>query len=63
MKKQHYIIIALILLIFGGAFYWYEVRPSQIRKKCIQSANTESNKAYFNETAYKKCLMENGIKE
>lgn len=73
MKKQYYIIVILTLIILGGAFYWYEVRPSQIRKGCIQITNSKFNpekfaadlsgKNYFDDTTYKKCLIENGVKE
>jgi len=33
-KKQHIGTIILVVMILGFIFYWYEYRPSQIKKKC-----------------------------
>lgn len=33
-NKQFRCLILLGLLIFGFVFYWYEYRPSKIRKDC-----------------------------
>ncbi len=42
-KKEIIITILAGLLIFGGLFYWYEVRPSQIRTRCtIESTPSRS---------------------
>jgi len=38
MKKQYYLIIGLVLIIFGGAFYWYELRPYFGKKECYKRA-------------------------
>ena len=84
MKKQYYIIVALILLILVGTFYWHELRPLSVKKDCFAKADTAKQTALnadnnaitsgleltkradyekiFNDE-YKKCLMENGIKE
>lgn len=35
--KQNWLkasLLVIIVVMVGGAFYWYEWRPSQIRKKC-----------------------------
>lgn len=32
--KFKIILIIIILAVLGGAFYWFEWRPSQIRKEC-----------------------------
>jgi len=45
MKKQYYIIIILILLIITGSFYWFEFRPTSIRKNCYALANEEKETA------------------
>ncbi len=45
MNKQKYFVIALVLLVLGGGFYWYELRPSSIKKDCFNKANTEKEKA------------------
>lgn len=33
--KQYKYIILIIVLILGFAFYWYEIRISNIRKDCV----------------------------
>lgn len=39
MKKSSIVILTLlVLLVLGGAFYWFEYRPSQIRKDCARRA-------------------------
>ncbi len=40
MKKQHYIIIVLVLVIIVGAFYWYELRTRFLKKDCFTKADT-----------------------
>ncbi len=34
MNKQKKIMVFLIILILGFIFYWFQIRPSQIRKGC-----------------------------
>ena len=45
MRKQHYIIIALVLIILGGAFYWYELRLLSLKKDCFAKADTAKQTA------------------
>lgn len=73
MNKKIRLIVIALLLIAGISFYWYEIRPSQIRKKCVSIVNNKKEfsaekylteregKTYFDENGYKKCLLENGI--
>jgi len=37
--KEYRLIIIIGLLILGGLFYWFQYRPSQIKKKCASEAN------------------------
>ena len=37
IKEYNYIII-IALIVIGGFFYWYEYRPSYIKKKCASDA-------------------------
>ena len=32
----HALIVILILVLAGGAFYWFEYRPAEIRKGCVE---------------------------
>lgn len=60
-------IIILILVVLVGAFYWYEWRPTQIRKKCAESANNYAhNSAYWQDNydkMYEFCQREYGIEK
>jgi len=38
------VVTILILLLTGGAFYWYEYRPAQIRKACVEKTIETSQK-------------------
>ena len=60
-------IIMLIVAIFGGLFYWYELRPAQIKKDCswvkqVRSAQQEVTEAQAIESQkrYEECLKEKG---
>ena len=54
-------IIVIILVISGASFYWYELRPSEIRKKCYDISLSGS--ILFKEVNYKNCLMDNGLEK
>lgn len=41
--KKTYSLILLVVLILGGAFYWYELRPTSIKKECFSKANEAKN--------------------
>lgn len=73
MKQGNYIIGIIILLAFliGGAFYWFQLRPAQIREFCakeVQKTTTKSLSEFvgkqitFDEN-YKKCLKEHGLEK
>ncbi len=58
MKEK--IILILIILIFitlGVAFYWYEWRPAQIRKECGGIATQ------LFPASYQNCLHQRGIEK
>jgi hypothetical protein len=54
--KEYKYIILILFFILGFAFYWYEWRPTQIKKKCFDVAvmgNFDKN--------YQACLLDNGL--
>lgn len=77
--KQHWPIILLVVVILGGLFYWYELRPSYIRKYCSEQAkigsviekNTKTGEydiktgvlSNINETKYKDCIRIEGLEK
>jgi hypothetical protein len=38
MKKQNYIIIGTIVIIFSTIFYWWGLRPTFDKKECYKQA-------------------------
>ncbi len=65
MKKEKIIITSVIVLLFIGLFYWYEYRPSKIRKECITKAETHTGNMLPSKTVvdanYSNCLKSNGL--
>lgn len=59
------LIIVLLILVVAGGFYWYQIRPEQIRKECYALANSSSLLpnlvAVENSPTYKNCLAERGV--
>jgi len=55
LKENWFKVGALVVLVIGGAFYWYEWLPTQSKKECF---------AYANETAFRprEELTESGEK-
>jgi len=43
-KKQYIGLIVLAVIVLGGTFYWYEYRPSQIKKECFTTAQEKAKK-------------------
>lgn len=65
MKK-----LIIVLFVIFGLFYWYQIRPSNIRKKCYNFAKSEIIKykikldsaPYYANLSYESCLSSNGLK-
>jgi len=66
-------VIVIILALSGGAFYWFQLRPSEIKKECswtkkinsatpAQSAITEED-VKNSQLEYKKCLIKGSASE
>jgi len=70
LKEYKYIII-ICLIIIGGVFYWFQFRPSQIKKDCAKWSKGESydhmggGQFELNDDTYdikyKQCLREKGL--
>jgi hypothetical protein len=66
--KKYWWVIAIALLI-GGSFYWFQWRPSQIRKDCqfVASHSLEGiGRLYGSQTEeerYKDCLRQHGLEK
>lgn len=61
------LIIILIGSLIVGWFYWFQWRPAEIRKLCLEEVKEKaksgniSNKTDFN-IQYRFCLVEHGLK-
>lgn len=65
-KKQYFVLLILIVLIIGSAFYWFEYRKSKIISDCWNTA--KNNETSFTlsrvlrmEVRYQNCLREKGV--
>lgn len=65
MKKV--LIVLIVILLFGGLFYWFQWRPNEIRKNCEwavfskESAEYEGENAVIQNNQYRQCLVKNGL--
>lgn len=66
-KGTNWILIALIttilLSLIGSAFYWFEYRPTQIKKDCSWTEYETGKWREARESEYEKCLRRNGLLE
>ncbi|MFA5888763.1 MAG: hypothetical protein WCW47_00740 [Candidatus Paceibacterota bacterium] len=74
--KQYKYIIVIALVVLGFIFYWFELRPIQIRNTCFNKhlsprkldlsfkeflKEKDNPLPPFGEDAYKNCLRESGL--
>ena len=67
-KKIIIIILILFVIILGGVFYWFELRPVQIRKNCYDSVITNPFKTEAEQRSdfnymYQDCLKMKGLEK
>lgn len=74
MKTAHWLLIVIGLILIAGWFYWFQHRPSEIRKYCNKWADDSSgltvNRAKWGNAIntepynnyYMQCLREQGLK-
>lgn len=53
--------ILLAICLFGSLFYWYEIRPSEIRKSCDNYARNKYQTYDNYKAAYTACLHKEGL--
>jgi hypothetical protein len=67
MSKKQLIIGLIILSFLGIFFYWFQIRPSQIKIKCDTYAMNFCKETHACETmpqldfVYKRCLRSKGL--
>ncbi len=66
-KNIYFIILAILCLILIFGFYWYELRPAQIRKECVETGfKVVKDKEFWSDTykiIYDICLSNHGLKK
>ena len=58
--KEYKYIILITLVVLGFAFYWFQFRPTSIRKECAK--NSQSTYGQILDGKYEDCLRNNGLK-
>lgn len=67
MKAELNYILAVVVIVLGVAFYWYEYRPTVIRKECniLAIEEADSGPSIHRDEKYKveyeKCLNSKGL--
>jgi len=59
--KQYKYVILIALIVLGFNFYWFEWRPTQIKKRCYDIAVVIGGNN-FNKN-YASCLLSNGLEK
>jgi len=65
-KIKHYkYIIIMVLAILAGLFYWFQLRPTAIRKECSTGNGLLylSGRSRISDLEYTDCLRRNGLNE
>jgi hypothetical protein len=52
MNQNLKLLVFATLVLLGIAFYWYEIRPANIREKCAKDTLP---------AGYERCLNKNGL--
>lgn len=62
MKNKNIIILLGLVIILGFNFYWFSLRPQNIRKECYKKAQAQSGFKRIINDSYEDCLMSSGLK-
>lgn len=60
IKSNIVFLAGVTLLVVTALFYWFQLRPAQIRGQCDQIAYTASGISY--DWKYTQCLHSKGLK-
>jgi|GEM_PF-3335682 len=66
LKKDSKGIVIVVLVILAGVFYWFQIRPTQIKKECSWTTETyeadsgiTKEQAEINKKIYENCVENN----
>lgn len=63
--KNKLLLVLFIGIIISFLFYWFQWRPSEIRKMCEHNASNKYKGSYQRirlNNFYRACLVQNGLK-
>ena len=58
---EQIVVILAVVGTFGGLFYWFQIRPSQIRKECDSYARGKYSNYNSYVSTYTACLHKSGL--
>lgn len=61
MKYKNQLIVGLVVLVVVFGFYWFQIRPSNAKKHCIEELNNANLGSSYVQGKYKTCLAKYGI--
>ena len=65
MKKEHKVLIGIGLLLLAGWFYWFQVRPANIKSSCAKSGPVGFSRVGLSaekiESDYQDCIRRKGL--
>jgi hypothetical protein len=57
-------LLLIIIVMVGGWFYWFQLRPSQMRKKCFEAVSSLKDLSFSQaNTAIDICLKRYGLEK
>lgn len=67
VSNKFYLLLIVFLILISFGFYWYEYRPSQVRKECLREINVVNSVSCLQrmtdgcDQALKACLLKMGV--
>ena len=63
INKNFLVVLSLVLIMLCGLFYWFQIRPAQIRKECMISAQQGILSSQRINELYSNCVKANGLEK
>ena len=61
LPYKNIIMILGIIFVAGFLFYWFQIRPSNIKKNCLKEENIINLGSSYAQGRYKTCLARYGL--
>jgi len=60
-EKKKWIYIVLLIVLGSFFFYWFQIRPANIRRFCLYQSTKDSKNLVVIDTSYKVCIIKKGL--